>query len=59
LELRALSGVTIIAVVREGKSFHNPGPEFILRVRDILILLGSHAQLDRAAELLSPERTDT
>ena len=54
LELRARSGVTIIAVVREGKSFSNPGPEFVLRTGDILVLLGSHAELDRASELLSP-----
>ena len=55
VELRARSGVTLIAVVREGKSTHNPGSEFVLRAGDILVLLGSHAELDRATELLNPE----
>jgi CPA2 family monovalent cation:H+ antiporter-2 len=55
LQLRARSGATVIAVVREGKSFHNPGPECVLKGGDVLVLLGSHAELDRATELLSPE----
>jgi CPA2 family monovalent cation:H+ antiporter-2 len=54
LELRARSGVTVIAVVRGGQSTHNPGPEFRLQAGDVLILLGAHAELDRAAEILSP-----
>jgi CPA2 family monovalent cation:H+ antiporter-2 len=55
VELRARSGVTVIAVVREGKSTPNPGPGFVLRAGDILVLLGNHAELDRATEFLNPE----
>ncbi len=55
VELRARSGVTVIAVVREGKSTPNPGPEFVLRAADILVLLGNHAELDGATEFLGPE----
>jgi len=55
VELRARSGVTVIAVVRDGKSTHNPPPEFVLGAGDVLVLLGSHAELDRATELLNPD----
>ncbi len=55
LDLRSRSGVTVIAVVRAGQSIHNPGPGFRLAVGDILVLLGSHKELDEAALLLTPQ----
>ena len=54
LEVRQKSGVTVIAVVRDGQSFHNPSPDFRLASGDILVLLGSHKELDEAMWLLSP-----
>lgn len=54
LEVRQKSGVTVIAVVRDGKSFHNPAPDFRLASGDILVLLGSHKELDEAMWLFSP-----
>lgn len=54
LEVRQKSGVTVIAVVRDGKSFHNPAPDFRLASGDILVLLGSHKELDEAMGLFSP-----
>lgn len=48
LRLRRTTGATIIAVVRHGKPFTNPDPSFALQAGDILVLLGSHAQLDQA-----------
>lgn len=54
LELRSRSGVTVIAVVREGKSIPNPGPDFVFGSGDVLVLLGSHKALDEATQLLSP-----
>ena len=54
LQLRSRSGVTLIAVVRKGTSIHNPGPEFRLEGEDILVLLGSHKELDQATQILSP-----
>ncbi|MEK7377688.1 MAG: NAD-binding protein [Candidatus Binatota bacterium] len=54
LELRSRSGVTVISVVREGKSIHNPGADFLLAVGDVLVLLGSHKELDQAMQILSP-----
>ncbi|MBI2360565.1 MAG: NAD-binding protein [Deltaproteobacteria bacterium] len=54
LELRSRSGVTVVAVVREGTSNSNPGPDLILREGDILVLLGSHKALDQATQILNP-----
>jgi CPA2 family monovalent cation:H+ antiporter-2 len=52
-ELRTQSGVTVIAVVREGKSMHNPGADFRLEAGDVLVLLGSHKELDQANQILT------
>lgn len=54
INLRALSGVTIIAVVRNGKPTTNPSADFKLCAGDVLVLVGSHAQLDSAQEILEP-----
>ncbi|MFQ5849691.1 MAG: cation:proton antiporter [Candidatus Binatia bacterium] len=54
LQVRARIGVTVIAVVRDGQSLHNPSPDFCLAVGDILVLLGSHREMDQAMRLLSP-----
>jgi CPA2 family monovalent cation:H+ antiporter-2 len=56
VNLRMRSGATIIAVVRGGKSYHNPGGDFALAAGDILVLLGDHKALDDAAQILSPVR---
>ncbi len=58
LEVRAKFGVTVIAIVRDGKSFHNPAPDYHLAAGDVLILLGSHQELDQAMRLLSPSRQE-
>jgi CPA2 family monovalent cation:H+ antiporter-2 len=54
LQLRSRSGVTVIAIVRNETSTHNPGPEFVLQTGDILVLMGSHKALDQANQLLNP-----
>ncbi len=54
LELRSRTGVTVVAAVRNGASNVNPGPEFRLQAGDILVLLGSHKELDDALQILSP-----
>jgi CPA2 family monovalent cation:H+ antiporter-2 len=58
IELRSRTGVTVIAVVRDGKSTHNPAPEFRLAAGDVLVLLGSHKGLDDAIQILSPPPAD-
>ncbi len=54
MEVRSRYGVTVIAVVRNGGSIHNPPPDFLLSAGDVLVLLGSHQELDQAMRLLSP-----
>jgi CPA2 family monovalent cation:H+ antiporter-2 len=54
IELRSRAGVTVIAVVREGKSIYNPGSDFALAAGDLLVLLGSHKELDAASRILTP-----
>jgi CPA2 family monovalent cation:H+ antiporter-2 len=56
VELRSQSGVTVIAAVRDGQSINNPGPDFRFREGDVLVLLGSHKEIDEAAQILSPVR---
>lgn len=52
LNLRANTGVSIIAVVRNGAPVTNPPPDFALAAADVLVLVGAHAQLEAAkAEL--------
>lgn len=52
LDLRARTGVSIIAVDRAGHSHFDPGSDFLLMSSDRLILLGSRESLDAAAQLL-------
>lgn len=56
LDLRAVTGATIIAVVRDGKPTTSPPPSFVLEAGDVLVLVGAHVQLEAAkAELERPE----
>jgi len=52
LNLRARTGVTIIAVVREGKPATNPPATYTIHMGDVLVLVGSHAELDAASQCL-------
>lgn len=54
LDLRASTGVTIIAIVRSGKPATNPSADFVIEAEDVLVLVGAHAQLEVAAQLLNP-----
>ena len=58
IDLPGRNGVTLIAVVRDGKPFHNVAPEFIVKAGDRLVLLGDHKALDDAAQMISPETLD-
>lgn len=51
-DLRRETGVTVLAVIRDTKSFVNPESDFYVKEGDCLVLLGSHAQLDKAYSLL-------
>ena len=52
LDLRKRSGATILAVIRGGSARTNPPSDFVLAPGDILVILGSHAQLNTAMEIL-------
>lgn len=53
LDLRKKTGATIIAIVRKGEARTNPPADFLIEDGDILVILGSHAQLNQAFELLN------
>ena len=52
LDLRAKTGASVIAVVRNGKPWTSPPADFKLQASDVLVLVGGHAQLEQAAMLL-------
>jgi CPA2 family monovalent cation:H+ antiporter-2 len=52
LDLRRRTGTTIIAVVRGERSLTSPAPGLRLEAGDDLVLMGSHAALDGAFDLL-------
>lgn len=54
INLPLRSGVSVIAVVRDGKSYPNVGDDFKLAIGDMLVLLGGHKALDDAAQILNP-----
>jgi CPA2 family monovalent cation:H+ antiporter-2 len=58
LGLRRTTGVTIIAVVRDNRPLTNPPPDLDLRAGDIVVMVGSHVQLDRALMQLSGEHPE-
>ena len=52
IDITALTGAVVIAVVRKNKPHPNPGSDFAILSGDILLLFGSHIQLDRAITYL-------
>ena len=50
LKLRTRTGVSIIAITRDGQTEINPGPDSKVQAGDILVLLGGAEQIDRAIE---------
>ncbi|MDH3443804.1 MAG: NAD-binding protein, partial [Deltaproteobacteria bacterium] len=58
IDLRSRCAVTIIAVVRDGKSYHNVAGDFSMKAGDLLVLLGDHKALDEAGSILNPPRNE-
>ncbi len=48
LDLRARTGVTVVAVTRKGRPLASPPADFVLAVGDVLVLVGTHKGLDEA-----------
>ena len=59
LDLRKMTGTAIIAIVRGGKAATSLSADFRINTGDVLVLLGSHAELDKAVKLLTPQKSDT
>jgi len=53
LEIRARTGSTVVAVVRDGQSEINPGPNFSFAAEDIVVLFGSPQEIEKAIEILN------
>jgi CPA2 family monovalent cation:H+ antiporter-2 len=58
LDLRGRSGATVVTVIRDEKTFAAPGADFVLRVHDILVLMGDHKSIDRAVAILDGRDRD-
>src|SRR5687767_6832571 len=56
LKLRKKTGVTIIAITRDGHTEINPGPETRIQADDVLVLLGGEEQIDQAIEEINGVR---
>lgn len=56
LNLRAVAGVTIIAVQRKDKAHQNPPSDFILKTGDVILFLGKREDVNRAIEYLESGR---
>ncbi|MCA9242876.1 MAG: cation:proton antiporter [Phycisphaerales bacterium] len=52
-DLRARTGVTIVAITRNGKPTANPPPDFRFEASDVLVLVGGHNALTKARDLLA------
>lgn len=52
LDIRGKSGASVLAIVREGKPTLNPPPDSTLAEGDIVIIIGTHREVDAAFELL-------
>jgi len=53
LDLRKKTGTTIIAIVRGSRAVTSLSADVTINAGDVLVLLGSHAQLDQAVKLLT------
>lgn len=56
INLRVETGVTIIAVKRAEKIYHNPSADFILKAGDIILIIGKRENINRALEYLESDK---
>lgn len=50
--IRTRSGVSIVAIMREGEVVPSPGPDVLLHAGDLLVAVGTQEGLDTAADIL-------
>jgi len=58
IDLRRRTGCSIIAVVRAGVPTPGPAGDFVLSANDVLVLVGAHAQIESARNLLGQEKLE-
>jgi len=51
--LRTATGASVVAVIRGGNSIPGPGPEFGFEAGDVVLVIGSHASVQAANDLLT------
>jgi CPA2 family monovalent cation:H+ antiporter-2 len=56
ISLRSETGATVIAVQRGDKVHHNPSPDFVLKKGDVILLVGTREQINKAIEYLESDR---
>lgn len=57
LDVRGLSGATVIAVIRGGETKISPGANFKLASGDTVVLLGSPKKIGRAVDIIQPQES--
>jgi CPA2 family monovalent cation:H+ antiporter-2 len=57
IELRKLTGASIVGIEREGENIINPGPDEELKTGDRILLLGNRDQLAAAEKMMVPPTT--
>ena len=55
LDLRGITGASVIAIVRGQESIPNPSPDLQLAAGDQLVLVGDHEQIERAFAFLNEQ----
>lgn len=56
IDLRRETGVSLLAVARNGVSYPNPKADFRLEAGDDLVLMGSHQEIEQAFDLLGGDQ---
>lgn len=51
-QVRTRSGVSIVAIMREGEVVPSPAPDIVLHLGDLLVAVGTQEGLDSAADIL-------
>ncbi len=58
IPIRSITGVSILAVIRGGRVYHDPGADFKIYAGDRVVIMGPHELLKSAEELLGSAASD-
>jgi CPA2 family monovalent cation:H+ antiporter-2 len=58
VNLRSLTGATVLAILREREQVLMPSGPQVLRAGDVLAVIGSHEAVESAREIVEPEPLD-